>query len=186
MSIVKVNRSGVNHKIYETNGALKQIGTLYNNEVFTWTQEWAGSSSSGFYIQGIIFRGSDGKQKGGWVSGRQSDSVFATNICTLAKFTKVINGKTYYGFEMRRDEELYDNTPEAKSLNKVASKGRHILCESSTGGYQYPGRLAVVYLETGIATNKYEEIVKGTHAFVDIGYDQGSMFTSNSSLIGCL
>ena len=185
MSIVKVNRSGVSHKIYETNAMVKQIGTLYNNEVFTWTGEYPGSSSTGHYVQGIAFRGSDGTQKGGWISGRQSDSVFATNICSLAKFTKVINGKTYYGFEMRRDEGLYDKS-NGDYLGKIAPKGRHILCESSTGGYSFPGRLAVVYLETGVGTGKYAEIVEGTHAFVDIGYDQGSMFTSNCSLIGCL
>ena len=33
MSIVKVNRSGATHKIYETTAATKQIGTLYNNEM---------------------------------------------------------------------------------------------------------------------------------------------------------
>ena len=45
MSIVKVNRSGATHKIYETTAATKQIGTLYNNEMFTWIEQWPGSSA---------------------------------------------------------------------------------------------------------------------------------------------
>lgn len=60
MSIVKVNRSGATHKIYETTAATKQIGTLYNNEMFTWIEEWPGSSASGYYMQKIAFRGGDG------------------------------------------------------------------------------------------------------------------------------
>ena len=104
MSIVKVNRTGKSFGIYETNAMTKKIGTLYNNEVFVWTGEYPGSSASGYYVQSICFRGSDGTIKHGWVVGEQSDPLFATNICSLANFTRVIDGVTYYGFKMRRDE----------------------------------------------------------------------------------
>lgn len=184
MAIVKVNRSGAKHKIYESNAATKEIGTLYNNEMFTWVEEWSGSSASGYYIQAIKFRGSDGKAKGGWIAGAQTSKVFENNIASLANFTKVIDGKTYYGFKMRREEELYDR--EKNELYKKAYKDRKILCESSTAGKSEHGWLSVKYLETGIGTNEYTEIVSGDNAFVDLGYDKGSMFNSNCSLIGSL
>lgn len=184
MSIVKVNRSGAQHKIYESNAATTQIGILYNNEMFTWTGEWNGSGASGYYIQSVLFRGSDGRIKRGWISGRQSESVFATNICSLANFTKVMGGKTYYGFVMRRNEELYDKS--GNKLSKIAYQGRRILCESSTGGTSHPEWLSVIYLESGVGTGVYEQIVSGTNAFIDLGYDKGSMFNSDCSLIGSL
>ncbi len=185
MGIVKVNRSGAQHAIYESNAGTKQIGTLYNNEMFTWVEEWSGSSASGYYIQAVIFRGSGGTKKSGWISGAQSAKVFETNIASLANFTKVMNGKTYYGFKMRREEDLYDRNGNTIS-GKKAYKDRRILCESSTSGLNHPEWLAVKYLETGVGTGSYAEIVAGDNAFVDLGYDQGSMFNSNCSLIGSL
>lgn len=185
MSIVKVNRSGKSHSIFLSNAlnANEQIGTLYDNEVFTWTGGWNGNGF-GYYVQSIIFRGSDGTVKQGWISGKETDKVFETNICSLAQFTKSINGKTYYGFKMRRNEELYDN--KGNLLSKTAYKDRCILCESSTAGSSHSEWLSVIYLETGIGTDNYAEIVKGSNAFVDIGYDQGSLFNSSASLIGSL
>lgn len=184
MSIVKVNRSGAAHKIYETTAAKNQIGTLYNNEMFTWIEEWPGSDASGYYMQKIAFRASDGTRKLGCIASAQTESVLSTNICALASFTKVINGKTYYGFKMRRDEELYDRS--GNKLTGKAYEGRNILCESSTGGQSNPGLLSVIYLETGVGTGKYNYIVSNSNAFVDLGYDKGSMFDSNCSLIGSL
>lgn len=96
----------------------------------------------------------------------------------------MIGGKTYYGFKMRREEELYDRN--GNSLSKTAKKDRCILCESSTAGNSYPERLSVIYLETGVGTGAYQQIVSGTNAFIDLGYDKGSMFNSNCSLIGSL
>ena len=40
MGIVKINRTGSKLPVYETNGATKQIGTIYPNELFTWISEW--------------------------------------------------------------------------------------------------------------------------------------------------
>ena len=184
MSIVKVNRTGRSYGIYDTNAMTNRIGTLYNNEVFVWTGEWPGSSASGYYVQSICFRGSDGTIKRGWVGGEQSDPLFATNICSLANFTRVINGVTYYGFRMRRDEELYDR--DGNILIRNAAQHKRILCASSTGGDRHPEWLSVVYLESGIGTGNFEEIVSGSNAFVDIGFDTASMFDSDCSLIGSL
>ncbi|MCR5755157.1 MAG: hypothetical protein K6G30_10145 [Acetatifactor sp.] len=185
MAIVKVNRSGKNHKICLTNtmNPNEQIGTLYNNEVFTWIEPWNGNGW-GYAVQAIAFRGSDGTVKKGWISGEETDKVFENNICSLAKFTKVIKGKTYYGFKMRRDEELYDRN--GKSISKIAFKDLHVLCESSTAGSTHNEWLSVVYLESGKGTDIYNEIISGSNAFIDIGYDKGSMFNSNASLIGSL
>ncbi len=181
MSIVKVNRSGATHKIYETTAATKQIGTLYNNEMFTWIEQWPGSSASGYYMQKIAFRGSDGAIKNGCIAAAQTDSVLSANICSLASFTKVINGKTYYGFKMRRDEELYGRL--GNKLAGKAYKGRNILCESSTGGQSNSGLLSVVYLETDVNSGKYNYIVSNSNAFVDLGYDEGSMFNLTEIII---
>jgi len=163
--------------------ANEQIGTLYNNEVFTWTGSWNGNGW-GYYVQSIAFRASDGTMKHGWITGAETDKVFETNICSLANFTKVIDGVTYYGFKMRRNEELYNNKGEP--LNKTAFKDRRILCKSSTAGATHHGWLSVIYLETGVGTDAYTEIVPGSNAFVDIGYDKGSTFNTNASLIGSL
>lgn len=186
MAIVKVNRSGKNQTVYLTNACTPDevIGTIYNNEMFTWVSEWPGSAATEYYVQAIYFRGSDGTPKYGWIGTKQTDKVLETNICNLAMFTKVINGTTYYGFKMRRDEELYDRN--GKSIARIASKGRRILCQSSTAGQEHPGWLSVYYLESGENTDLYIELVPGSNAFVDLGYDKGSTFNSNTSLIGSL
>ncbi|MDE7045703.1 MAG: hypothetical protein K2O97_11960 [Acetatifactor sp.] len=187
MAIVKVNRSGKSHKVYLTNAlkADEQIGTIYNNEMFTWVEPWNGNGW-GYSAQLIWFRASDGTPKYGWISAAETDKVLETNICSLAMFTETINGKTYYGFKMRRNEELYDRDTGELIEGRRAYKDRCILCESSTAGQSHPGWLSVIFLETGVGTGKYDRIVDGTNAFVDIGYDQGSTFNTNASLIGSL
>lgn len=184
MGIVKINRTGTQVPIYHSNALTGQVGTLYPNEMFTWLSEWSGSRAGGFYAQSILFRNSSGTTESGWISATQSEPILAHNICSLPKFTKSINGKTYYGFKMRRTEELYNSS--ARKLSFSATAGRHILCESSTSGATHPNWLAIRYLETGIGTNQYTEIVPGASAFVDLGYDKGSMFNSDCSLIGSL
>lgn len=187
MAIVKVNRSGKSHKIYLTNSmkADEQIGTLYNNEVFTWIAPWNGNGW-GYSAQSIMFRASDGTAKIGWISAAETDKVLETNICSLSMFTETIDGKTYYGFKMRRDEELYDKDTGNILKGKCAYKDRCILCESSTAGSKHYEWLSVIFLETGVGTGKYDRIVEGTNAFVDLGYDKGSTFNTNASLIGSL
>ena len=112
MAIVKVNRSGKSYPIYKENNADEQIGTLYNNELFTWKSAWEGNTA-GYSYQAISFRASDGSLAHGWIAASESDKVLANNICSLAKFTKKINNKTYYGFKMRRSEELFDRSGNA-------------------------------------------------------------------------
>lgn len=187
MAIVKVNRSGKSHKVYLTNSlkADEQIGTIYNNEMFTWVAPWNGNGW-GYSAQMIRFRASDGTAKYGWISAAETDKVLETNICALAMFTKVIGGTTYYGFKMRRDEELYDKEEGEPLTGKCAYKDRCILCESSTAGNKYPDRLSVIYLETGVGTGQYKPVSNMPNAFVDLGYDQGSTFDTNASLIGSL
>ena len=86
MSIVKVNRTGNKHNVYLSNACNPNeiIGTLYNNEVFTWTGEWSGSSASGYYVQSIAFRKSDGTQGAGWVAGN-SQRAFLQQIYALCR-----------------------------------------------------------------------------------------------------
>lgn len=184
MSIVKINCSGKKVPVYESNAGTKQIGTLYNNELFTWVHEWAGGAASGFYMQAIRFRGSDGTVKAGWVAAKQTDKVFETNICSKANFKKIIAGKTYYGFKMRRNEPLYDN--KGNYLNKSAKKDYKILCSSSTGGATHPEWLSIMKIEDSKGSNNYVDIVSGTNAFINLGYEDGSMFNSSCSLIGSM
>ncbi len=181
MSIVKVNRSGHNHMICLTDAMNpnEQIGTLYNNEVFTWVNASPGNGW-GYSVHGIAFRASDGTMKHGWIS--ETNGVLDTNICSLAKFTKIVDGVTYYGFKLRRNEELY--TSSGVPLSYQAQKDLHVLCRSSTGGSTMHNLLSVYYIETGVGTNLYKHIIYGNNAFIDIGYDKGSMFNSNASLIG--
>lgn len=48
MGIVKVNRTGQTANVYLSNACNSNeiIGTIYNNEVFTWREEWSGSGAS--------------------------------------------------------------------------------------------------------------------------------------------
>ena len=186
MGTVKVNRTGKKYNVYRTNGCTSDeiIGTIYNNEVFTWTGEWSGSGASGFYVQSIVFRNSDGKKAGGWISGKKTDDIFKTDLASMKAKMVTVNGKSYYAFKMRRNEELYNS--EGKYLCRTAYKNRYILAEGSTSGKTHPEWLAVKYLETGVGTNEYDEIVTGGYAFVDLGYDKGSTMGSNFALIGSI
>lgn len=185
MGIVKVNKTDKKISIFDAVGSTGNIiGTLYPNEVFTWINEWNGTEASGYPSQQILFRNSSGTISRGWIHIAQGEPGMDKNICGLAKFTKIINGKTYYGFEMRRSEELYNTS--ARMLNISAGAGMRILCESSTSGATHPEWLAVHYIETGKGTGEYRQVVPQSYGFVDIGYDKGSTFTSNCSLIGSL
>lgn len=191
MAIVKVNRTGKTHNIYRTNGCATNevIGTLYNNEVFTWTGEWPGSGASGFYSQSIRYRNKDGKEASGWVSGKQSDPLFGTNLSALAAKRVMFNGKNCYAFKMRRNEPVYKKTSTASNKIQIATayKDRYVLAESSTAGNTFPGWLSIVAQETGTGTNQYKAISSSDgNAFVDMDYANGSMMNSNFALIGSL
>ncbi len=101
-----------------------------------------------------------------------------------ATFRKDLNIATGTMTKMRRNEELYNSA--GTLLSKTAYKDRYILTEGSTSGQTHPEWLAVKYLETGVGTNQYSEIVTGGYAFVDLGYDKGSTMGSNFSLIGSI
>ena len=150
--------------------------------MFIWTSEWSGSATSGYYVQAICFRGSDSSIKHDWISAKQTDKILKTNLCNLAMVTKVINGTSYYGFKMRRNEELYDRN--GNSISSFTPKGRCILCKSSTAGQEHPEWWSVYYLESGKNTDLYIELVPDSNAFVDLGYDKGSTLNSDTSLIG--
>lgn len=190
MSIVKVNRTGTTHKIYRTNSCASDevIGTLYNNEVFTWTGEWPGSGASGFYVQSIHFRNSGGIEVNGWVPGKQSEAIFDTNLCSLAAKQVSYNGKTCYAFKMRRNEMIYSKKSTATNKIQVgtAYKDRYVLAESSTAGNTFPGWLSIVAMETGVGTGKYAAVSSDGNAFVDMDYANGTQLDSNFALIGCL
>ena len=184
MGIVKVNRTGSSFSVYGTNACTNVIGTIYNNEVFTWVQEWSGSSASGFYVQDIVFRKSNGTFGHGWVPGMQTDPKFQTNITSLPYQTVTDGGISYYAFKMRRDANLYDSS--ANNLGLKAYKDRRILCKTSTAGSSHPEWLSVYKLENGIGTGSYYNINGGSVAFVDMGYNIGSTMGSDFSLIGSI
>ncbi len=186
MGIVKVNRTGTAVSVYLTNACNPSdvIGTIYHNEVFTWTGEWSGSSASGFYVQGIRFRNSSGIAASGWIPGMQTAPIFSTNIAALRAKTVTIGSETYYAFKMRRNANLYNNS--GVYLGKIAYKDRYILTKGSTAGVTHPEWLSVWYLETGVGTNTYNQIVSGTNAFVDMGYNIGSTMGSDFTLIGSI
>ena len=185
MGIVKVNRTGTSVPVYLTNSCnpSEQIGTIYNNEVFTWVSEWSGSSASGFYVQNIKFRNSSGSFISGWVAGRQTDPIFSTNISSLKYKTVIKDGATCYAFKLRRNADLYDNSGNPISQ---APKDRFILCKGSTSGSTHKNWLAVWYLETGIGTDNYYQIAYNTNAFVDLDFFTSSLMESQFLLIGSI
>lgn len=190
MAIVKVNRTGTAHKVYKTNAcnASEVIGTIYNNEVFTWTGEWSGSGAGGFYVQSIHFRNAKGVPTNGWVAGKQSDAIFATNLSAMAAKQVSYNGKTCFAFKMRRNETIYSkkSTASNKIVVGTAYKDRYVLAESSTAGNTYPGWLSIVAMETGVGTGKYAAVSSDGNAFVDMDYANGSTMGSNFALIGSI
>lgn len=179
---VKVNRTGKQIPVRESVAYnAPQVGLIYPNELFS----VGNIANEELALYSIRFRNSAGNIASGVIYARNNDENVAEklNIYNYALFTKVIDGKTYYGFKMRRSEELYDGN--AKKLSVVAPSGRCILCERSTCGVNYPEWLAAQYLETKIDSGTYYRPTPGT-MFVDIGYDKGSTFTSNSSIRGSL
>ena len=184
MGIVKVNRTGASFSVYETNACTNVIGTIYHNEVFTWVQEWSGSSASGFYVQWIKFRKSNGTVGYGWVPGTQTDPKFQTNITNLPYQTVTVGGVSYYAFKMRRDANLYNSS--GNSVGLIAYQNRRILCKTSTSGSSHPEWLTVYKLENGVGTGNYYDIVSGGVAFVDMGYNIGSTMGSDFTLIGSI
>ncbi len=184
MGIVKVNRSGRNYNVYASNeyGAEK-IGTIYSNEVFTWRSAFPGNGEGGYYAWEIEFQSTKGYKERGIIYCLENEPVF-TNITAVAKFTKVINGVTYYAFKMRRNAQLFNGN--GQYLEKDAMKDRHILCKSSTSGQTNGDYLQVFYLESGVGTGVYNEILPGTYAFVDMDYGSGTMMNSNFNLIGSI
>lgn len=150
MGIVKVNRSGKKYAVYESNAyGATQIGTLYNNEVFTWVGGYPGNGNGGYYAWYVDFRASDGKKKTGCILCLETDAVL-TNITDVVKFKKVIDGETYYGFKMRRNAKMYSKG--GTQLTQWALKDKHILCKSATSGQNNTNYLQVFYLETGGAS----------------------------------
>lgn len=179
---VKVNHTGKQIPVMESIAfKAPQVGLIYPNELFS----VGNIASEEMALYSIRFRNSAGKIASGVIySGNNDENVSnKLNIYNYALFTKVIDGKTYYGFKMRRSEELYDGN--ANKLSVVAPSGRCILCERSTCGVTHPEWLAAQYLETKIDSGTYYKPASGT-MFVDVGYDKGSTFTSNSSIRGSL
>ena len=179
---VKVNRTGKIIPVYESTAyGAPQIGSLYTNEVFS----VANILDSMRALYSIRFRNSAGQIKTGVIySGDNDENVAANlNIHHYAKFTKVLNGKTYYGFEMRRSEEVYNGS--AVYL-KFVRQGLRVLMDSSKSGLSRPYWIRIRYVETNVGTGQYVEIKEGEYVYMDLGYDKGSTLTSNCSLIGSL
>lgn len=179
MAYVKINRSGAAVPIYESNALADstRIGTLYNNEVYTFVEPWNGNGF-GYSAMCILFRTSSGELKYGWIAAEDGTPLM-TNLTDRAKFTRVIDGTTYYGFTMRREEAIFSTS---EGYLRSINAGNHILCKSSTAGQKHPGRLAVWYILT--AGGSLQRIVSGSYAFLDMSFDEGTMFNSNFCLIG--
>lgn len=179
---VKVNRTGKIIPVYESTAlGAPQIGSIYPNEVFT--VETILDSERKMYS--IRFRNSAGQMTVGVIYAGDNDENVAENlnIHHYAKFTEEIEGKTYYGFEMRRYEEVYNGS--AVYL-RLIGQGLRVLTDSSKSGATRPHWIRIRYVETNVGTGKYVEVKPGQYVYMDLGYDKGSTFTSNCSLIGSL
>ena len=182
MGTVYVNTTSDKIPIYSSNQYTTQIGTLYPNEIFTLThffnEAYRGDCT-------IIFRNSSGLPDQGVIDSGPGDKYILQDkkICGYALFTKQYNGKTYYGFKLRRDEAVYDGS---KNYLFTAKAGLRFLCKDSSSG-DTDGKLKrFQLLETGIGTNNYYEVIEGDSAYIDIGYNAGSTMTTNASFIGSL
>lgn len=179
---VKVNRTGKQISVYESVAyGAPQIGTLYPDEVFS-VANILNEEMGGYSIR---FRGSDGKVKTGVIySGANDENVSAAlNIQNFAQFTKTINGTKYYGFTMRRKEEVYNGS--AVYLRLIGPNMK-VLCDSSKCGQTHPEWMRIKYVETNVGTGQFVEVKSGTYVYMDLGYTEGSMLPSNCSLIGSM
>ena len=183
MGIVKINRSGKTVNVYNTTSLDSIIGKIYPNEMFTWVEEDRAGAAVGYGKQRIMFRNSQGEATHGWLNVSQSDACLATNLCELPKFTETINGKTYYGFELRRLEHIYDGN--ANYLGFV-EPGATILCDSSACGATHHDWLNIDFVEEEKGTGRHVAANPNGQCFIDLGYNFGSTFTTNCSLIGSL
>lgn len=182
MGTVYVNRTGSNINVYEATDFKTLIGTLYPNELFSLVRL---DDSVGQGYCTIRFRNKYHLPATGIISAGRNDVNIAeaNKLCKYAQFKKVINGITYYGFQMRRDEAVYNG---GGAYVKQAVKGIKFLCKDSSTGDTHPDWKRFQYLETGVGTGVYTRVEGGENAYIDIGYNAGSTMTSNSSFIGSL
>lgn len=183
MGKVIVNRTGSIIPVYADNNFSVKSGSIYPNELFTLVSLFDEADIGICYI---YFRNSAKVGVHGYISaGPGHKNIQPSNyVHNFAKFTKVMSGKTCYGFELLRSEELYNGS--GKPLNKVAALGRKFLCEDSTSGATIHNLMRIQYLETNIGSNVYERLVTGGDAFIDVGYNAGSTMGHNASFIGSI
>ena len=178
---VKVNRTGAKIPVYESVAyGAPQIGTIYPNEVFS-VANIANEELADYTIR---FRNSAGKVTLGVIyAGHNDENVSASlNLHKYAMFTKTLNGKTYYGFNLRRSKELYNGNA---SYIRTLNSGIRVLTEKSQCGVTHPEWMNISYYETSAGSGLYT-LANGGSAFLDVGFDKGSTFTSNCSLIGSM
>ena len=180
---VKVNRTGKQIVVYATTEyQAPQIGTIYPNEVFSvgniLNEEMA--------LYSIRFRNSAGQKTTGVIfAGHNSENVSPDlNIQNYAQFRKRMpDGINYYGYTLRRSEEVYNGSA---TFLRLIGQGQKVLADSSKSGVTHPEWMRIKYVETNVGTDDFVEIKDGEYVYMDIGYDKGSTLTSNCSLIGSL
>jgi len=140
--------------------------------------------AGGFYAHKIKCRTSVGTIREGWVFIDVLDKdkcPLFTPIHYCAYGKEVISGKTYYIFKMRRQEEVYNGS--AVKIG-VVSKGTLVLTDGNISGQTRPHWLRVCYKRDSDSGRWIQ--LNGGSAFLDMGFDIGTLLTSTSSLIGSL
>ena len=176
MSEFCINKSGLAFPVYENSDSLNpgsKVGTIYNNEAFSYEYGEGGNS--------IWFRDSSGNIKLGFmpltttsgdpIMSEEEANLFYSYCTDYAYGTVRISGTTYKTFKFRRSEEIY--TASATRWGTVA-KNMRVACLSSLAGETHPDWKAINYVER---TDGEWIKVDGdgySYGFVDTGLNVGS------------
>ena len=177
-----INKSGLAIPVYENFDWVNpgaQIGTIYNNEAFSWEYGEAGNSiwfrnSSGLITHGFMPLATP---NGDPIMSEETERLFYTPCTDYAYGTVRINNTAYKTFKFRRSEEVY--TANATRWGTVASNMR-VACLTSLAGENHPDWKAINYVER---TDGEWIKVEGngySYGFVDTGLNVGSGASSIS------
>lgn len=167
-----INKSGASKKVYQENSLITQIGTIYNNECFAWTDVWAGDED----YCGIVFRNSSGNLQGGWLLN-DTNNLFAKFLSySFGNVTNAYDGKTYKSFKTRKALDYYDASGNYKG---TCTSGARVLTNDTEPGATNRNYMRAMYVESGVNTNVWIIVsgIPNTYGFIDTGLGSDSKST---------
>ncbi|MGG0716736.1 hypothetical protein ABE096_03935 [Robertmurraya massiliosenegalensis] len=175
---VCINRSGRAVPVYDYYDVTKQIGTIYNLELFGFAPGWGGDGVFDF----IVFRNPSGNVVQGCLNTNEYNypsSVYTTAYQSRYRYgTVTLGGTTYNTFKMTRTESVYRT--DGSRWGSVAA-GQYVATNSTANGSSRPDWQLIHYVRS--TSGQWVRVTSGTntnYGFVNIGLDKGSMYNTIS------